>query len=322
MGELNQKADQELNEAQVLKAINRILLERIACETEEQLGKFCLATAQAVTGAQYGFIGELNAIGRYNTIALSDPGWSTCRIPDSEATVLINDMEVRGIWGAVIKTGKGFFTNDPMSHPDSVGLPEGHPSLDSFLGAPLFRHNRTIGMIALANKPGGFLERDLEALSAMTSAIVEAIYSKRIEEAVAVQSKEILELSTPVVQVWEGVVIAPLIGTLDSQRTHNFMERFLNALVETSSPLALLDITGVPTVDTQTAQHLYEAITAAQLLGTRVILTGVRPAIAQTMVHLGIDLSGVITKSSMSAGLKECFKMLGLEVRPVKPSSD
>ena len=320
MSESSRNTDREMDESKVLKAINRILLERIKCETEEQLGKVCLNAIQEVTGARYGFIGELNSVGRFDTIALNDPGWSTCRIPDSEATVLISDMEVRGIWGRVIKDGRGFVSNDPLAHPDSVGLPEGHPSLDAFLGAPLFRHDRTIGMIALANKPGGFTESDLESVTAMTGAIVEAVYSKRIEEAVARQSQEIMELSTPVVQVWDGVVIAPLIGTLDSHRTSNFMDRFLNALVETGSSLALLDITGVPTVDTQTAQHLYEAITAAQLLGTRVILTGVRPAIAQTMVHLGIDLAGVTTKSSMSAGLKECFKLLGLDVRPITSS--
>ena len=137
---------------------------------------------------------------------------------------------------------------------------------------------------------------------------------KQSEEVVARQSQEIMELSTPVMQVWEGVVVAPLIGMLDSERTQQFMERFLNGITKTQSPVALLDITGVPAVDTQTAQHLVEAITAAKLLGTRVILTGVRPAIAQTMVHLGIDLAGVDTKSSLSAGLRLCFEILGMHV--------
>ena len=308
-----------LAEARVMKAVNRILLERITCRTEEELGKVCLAIAQELTGSRYGFLGELNPMGRYDTIALSDPGWAECRLDDSQTTLLINDMEVRGIWGRVIRDGIAFFSNDPSSHPDSVGLPEGHPPLDSFLGAPLKRRKRTIGMISLANKPGGFSESDVETLSALTPSIVEAMYSKRTEDAIARQTQEIMELSTPVVQVWEGVVIAPLIGILDSQRTQNFMEKFLDALVTTESSLALLDITGVPTVDTQTAQHLFEAITAARLLGTRVILTGVRPNIAQTMVHLGIDLSGVITKSSLAAGMRACFHLLGLEVRRLTP---
>lgn len=118
------------------------------------------------------------------------------------------------------------------------------------------------------------------------------------------QSEEILEISTPVMQIWEGVLVAPLIGTLDSQRTQQFMERLLERIVETNSPLTLVDITGVPTIDTQTAQHLIDTISAVRMLGAEVIMTGVRPPIAQTLVHLGIDLSGITTRPSLSAGLK------------------
>ncbi|MBU2547032.1 MAG: PAS domain-containing protein [Proteobacteria bacterium] len=137
---------------------------------------------------------------------------------------------------------------------------------------------------------------------------------KRAEQTVARQAAEIMELSTPVIQVWEGIVAAPLIGTLDSERTQQFMERFLEAIVEAKAPVAMVDITGVPTVDTQTAQHLIDAITSARLLGTRVILTGVRPAIAQTLVHLGIDLQGIETRSSMAAGLALALDRVGLKV--------
>lgn len=143
---------------------------------------------------------------------------------------------------------------------------------------------------------------------------------KRVEERIQQQAREILELSTPVMQVWEGVVIAPLIGSLDSEQTQRFMERLLNRIVETNSPVALVDIMGVPTVDTKTAQHLIETISAVRLLGAQVVLTGVRPAIAQTLVHLGIDLSGIITRSSLSAGLQVAFGTLELEV--VKKKTD
>ncbi|MFM8442222.1 MAG: PAS domain S-box protein [Methylococcus sp.] len=137
---------------------------------------------------------------------------------------------------------------------------------------------------------------------------------KRAEERIRQQSREILELSTPVMQVWQGVVAVPLIGTLDSQRTQLFMERLLERIVETNSPVALVDIMGVPTIDTQTAQHLIETITAVRLLGAQVVLTGVRPAIAQTLVHLGVDLSGIITRSSLAAGLVVALDMLKLKV--------
>ncbi len=136
---------------------------------------------------------------------------------------------------------------------------------------------------------------------------------RRHEEALARQAREILEISTPVVQVWDGVLLVPLIGTLDSQRTQQVMEKLLTAIADSNSPVALIDITGVPTIDTQTARHLVETVTAVRLLGAEVLLTGVRPAIAQTLVHLGIELSGVITRSSLASGLKQALEMLAHE---------
>ena len=139
---------------------------------------------------------------------------------------------------------------------------------------------------------------------------------KKMEERLERQAREILEISTPAVQVWEGIILAPLIGMLDSQRTQQLMEKVLETIVDTKSSVALVDITGVPTIDTQTARHLVETMTAVKLLGSRVILTGVRPAIAQTLVHLGIDLSSVSTRSSLSSGVKSAMEMLNLEVVP------
>jgi rsbT co-antagonist protein RsbR len=115
-------------------------------------------------------------------------------------------------------------------------------------------------------------------------------------------------------QIWDGIVAVPLIGSLDSQRTQLFMERLLERIVDTNSPMALVDIMGVPTIDTQTAQHLIETITAVRLLGAQVVLTGVQPVIAQTLVHLGVDLSGITTRASMAAGLKVAFEAMSLKV--------
>ena len=109
-------------------------------------------------------------------------------------------------------------------------------------------------------------------------------------------------------------MVAPLIGTLDSERTQQFMERLLEAIVKTKSPVVLVDITGVPTIDTQIAQHIIESITAARLLGTQVVLTGVSPSIAQTLVHLGIDLSEIETRSSLAAGVQVALDFLGMRV--------
>jgi PAS domain S-box-containing protein len=138
---------------------------------------------------------------------------------------------------------------------------------------------------------------------------------KQAEEKIKKQAQEILEMATvPVVQVWDGVVLVPLIGTLDSSRTQQLMERLLQRVAESGAPVAVIDITGVPTIDTQTAQHLLETVSAVRLLGADVVLTGVRPTIAQTLVHLGVDLSSVTTCSSLSAGLGKALEILKLKV--------
>ncbi|MFH1091596.1 MAG: GAF domain-containing protein, partial [Pseudomonadota bacterium] len=308
-------------QAKVLEAINMVFQEAIAAETVEELGRRCLHIAEELTGSRFGFIGEVNSRGRFDTLALNDPGWSSCRMPQSQAAVLIKDMETRGIWGKVIKDGKSLITNDPASHPDRIGLPDGHPELTSFLGVPLNQKGRTVGLIALGNKESGYGAMDQEAMEPLSVAVMQALNFKKMQEeqnrtaeTIARQSREIMELSTPVIQVWEGIIAAPLIGTLDSDRTQLFMERFLNSIVETKSSVAMVDITGVPTVDTQTAQHLIEAITAAKLLGAHVILTGVRPSIAQTLVHLGIDLSEIETQASLVGGLRIALNKLDLTV--------
>jgi rsbT co-antagonist protein RsbR len=128
------------------------------------------------------------------------------------------------------------------------------------------------------------------------------------------QQEEMLELSTPVVTLWDGIVALPLIGTLDSARTQVVMESLLQAIVQTNSRFAIIDITGVPTVDTLVAQHLLKTITAARLMGAECILSGIRPQIAQTIVHLGINLEDVITKSKLSDAFRLALERSGRRV--------
>lgn len=134
------------------------------------------------------------------------------------------------------------------------------------------------------------------------------------EEVIKRQQVELLELSTPVVRLWDGILALPLIGTLDSSRTQIVMEGLLNAIVETGSEVAIIDITGVPAVDTLVAQHLLKTVAAARLMGAQCIISGIRPQIAQTMVHLGVAFGDVVTKSSMSDALSYSFKQLGISV--------
>ena len=131
------------------------------------------------------------------------------------------------------------------------------------------------------------------------------------EEIIRRQQEEMLELSTPVVKLWDGILALPMIGTLDSARTQVVMESLLNKIVETGSQVAILDITGVPTVDTLVAQHLLKTVSALRLMGAECIISGVRPQIAQTIVHLGVDLQGVTTKASLADALALALKRTG-----------
>jgi rsbT co-antagonist protein RsbR len=141
------------------------------------------------------------------------------------------------------------------------------------------------------------------------------VYQKGRDEIITRQQQEMLELSTPVVKLWDGVLALPMIGTLDSARTQVVMESLLERIVETGAEVAIIDITGVPTVDTLVAQHLLKTITAARLMGAECIISGIRPQIAATIVHLGVDLSMVITKATLADAFQVALGRLGLTVQ-------
>jgi rsbT co-antagonist protein RsbR len=140
------------------------------------------------------------------------------------------------------------------------------------------------------------------------------VYQKGREQVILRQQEEMLELSTPVVKLWDGILALPMIGTLDSARTQIVMEALLQRIVETGANVAIIDITGVPTVDTLVAQHLIKTITAARLMGADCIISGIRPQIASTIVHLGVDLSDVVTKATLADAFGLALDRLGLAV--------
>jgi len=154
------------------------------------------------------------------------------------------------------------------------------------------------------------INRLVDRLSLMTS----EIYQQGREEIIQRQQQEMLELSTPVVKLWDGVLALPLIGTLDSERTQVVMETLLQAIVETGSTIAIIDITGVPTVDTKVAQHLIQTVSAARLMGADCLISGIRPQIAQTIIHLGITLPDVVTKATLADAFITALGRIGQQV--------
>jgi rsbT co-antagonist protein RsbR len=139
-------------------------------------------------------------------------------------------------------------------------------------------------------------------------------FIKGREEVILRQTDEIAEISTPVIRVWDGILALPIIGTLDSARTQVVMENLLQEIVESGSSIAILDISGVPAVDSLVAQHLIKTVSATRLMGAECIISGIRPEIAQTVVHLGIDLTNIITKATLASALRTAFNMLHLQV--------
>ncbi|HWO21577.1 MAG TPA: STAS domain-containing protein [Kofleriaceae bacterium] len=175
---------------------------------------------------------------------------------------------------------------------------------------PLFTHLRR----AFEGKDEAELFMNIWELSKLLDKLglyTTEIHQQAREEIIRRQGEEMLELSTPVIQLWDGILAMPIIGTLDSARTQIVMEALLQQVVATRSPIAILDITGVPTVDTLTAQHLLKTVAATRLMGAECIISGIRPQIAQTIVHLGVELTGVVTKASLADAFRLALEKLG-----------
>ncbi|WPP49772.1 STAS domain-containing protein [Catalinimonas niigatensis] len=168
----------------------------------------------------------------------------------------------------------------------------------------------------LKDDPGALVNEILKISNLLDSLSIVTFetYLKGREEVILRQSNEMNEISTPVIRVWEGVLALPIIGTLDSERTQIVMESLLQEIVDTESNIAILDISGVPAVDTLVAQHLIKTVNATRLMGAECIISGIKPEIAQTIVHLGINLEGVQTKASLAAALKYAFNKMNMVV--------
>jgi len=181
------------------------------------------------------------------------------------------------------------------------------------LKQPLFR----------ALKTDGGMSEDLWNISSVLDKLglfSGEMYQKSREEVIRQQQQELLELSTPVVKLWDGILALPLIGTLDSERTQIVMENLLQSIVGSGAAIAIIDITGVPTVDTLVAQHLLKTVAAARLMGAECIISGIRPQIAATIVHLGVELNTVATKATLADAFALALKRTGQTIQRVRPN--
>ncbi len=338
------------NHAALVEGINRVLRSSLSATTEAEVAQACLPVAEAITGSRFGFIGEVRPDGKFDTIAISDPGWGACRVPESDAITQIKGMIVRGLWGAVVETGEPLIANDPLGHAKSAGIPEGHPPLTAFVGVPLIRDDKVTGVIALANRPRGYTQRHISDIEALVTPFMEALSrmrlqrdlqaaNERLEEIVAARTQalsdatrdleekveklanEIIEVSTPVLPVIEGVLLVPVIGAIDTRRAQQFTEELLTGVTNHAAQVVLLDLTGVPVVDTAVAKNLIRTVQACRMLGTSVVVTGIRSHMAQTMVKIGVDMKGLHTAGSLRAGLRDALALLGKGIVDVEEAS-
>jgi signal transduction histidine kinase len=230
----------------LLDAANRILLETITCQTVEDVAKKCLSVVEELTGSRFGFIGEINDVGSFDIIAISNPGWEECLMPKTRAVRLLRNMRIRGIWAQPIIQERGLIINEPVSHPASVGVPEGHPEITAFLGIPLRRGGRVFGTIGLANKEGGYAQADLEVVETLSVPFVEALFRKRADEEICKANRELDFFSHAVAHELRGpistisaaaVLIEDLLEQSDPERFNTEL-RNLSAILSSGAARA------------------------------------------------------------------------------------
>ena len=315
----------------------------LSSSTEQDMFADVLDLILATFRSRFGFFGYLDE----DTGALVCPSmtreiFSMCQV-EGKSVVFPRDLW-GGLWGRVLLERKCLRKNEEHR------VPEGHIPLHRSLGAPILYQGRLLGSLHVANRGDDYTEADAEVMQSIAALIAPVLearmqrdkheqmrrqaeealekraqdlassnaelerVNRELERLISRQRQELEDLSTPVIEVWAGVLVAPLVGALDQSRMSRFMSRLLEEIVRSRASVVLVDITGLPSVDTDTARHLFGTTAAVKLLGARVVLTGIRPEIAQTVIGLDVDLSGIITRSSLASGLELAFHELRLRV--------
>jgi rsbT co-antagonist protein RsbR len=258
---------------------------------------------------------------------LSAPAVRTDLIPDAE--IRKQSEQFLGAFGDAVRSGK----LGDVTSPEWAPVRELLTGISRTRAMQGFTPTETATFVFSLKQPlfarlREALRGDAEALAAQTwetnelldrlGLLTTEVFQKSREEIIQRQQQELLELSTPVVKLWEGILAVPLIGTLDSARTQVVMESLLERIVETGAGMAIIDITGVPMVDTLVAQHLLKTVAAARLMGAECIISGIRPQIAQTIVHLGIEMQSVATKATLADAISLALRQSGWTVSRVR----
>lgn len=324
---------QKQNEKELKMSQSRIetllKLSQLTSRPLREITNFALEEAIRLTESQIGYVAFVDNEEETEVTmhAWSKEALENCAIQDKPIKYSLEKM---GLWGEALRQRRSIITNDYAApNPWKRGQPEGHVKTIRHMNAPIFDDGRIVVIAGVGNKETNYDESDVKQLTLLMNGMWQIVKRKQaednlkeakenLEETVAKRTAELeekirlikeqqqtlLELSTPVIEIWHGILVLPLIGTFDSRRAAQLMEDLLEAILDTEAEQVILDITGVPVVDTEVANHLLKTIQAARLLGAECMLVGISSQIAQTLVHLGVDLAQMTTYAKLQKGLQ------------------
>jgi len=280
------------------------------------------------TESRHGVFGYIDEDGTLVVPTMTREVWDKCRVPDKTLR-FPRDTWGDSTWPRCIREKRPIYLNEL-----SAKAPEGHIPMLKHVSMPILYHGEAIGLFQVANKETDYSEKDVRMLQAIAE-YIGPILNARLQEDREEKERErwlteletkntelqryadtVLELSTPVIKLWKGVLLLPLVGVIDTARSQLILEQLLQAIVAAEARVAILDVTGVPLVDTTVAKSLMTAVSSAQMLGGEVIITGLSPETAQTLTKLAIDFSSIRFRGTLEAGILDALSMIGLAVVP------